>query len=162
MRIMKESVRLALHDAEFSHRQRLHTIPRDQWLNERYTYPIHVPGGSIVTVDVVGGRIVTDLSSLPEECYDAKLSREHVYAAIDKERTHQDQKWGANKPQSLPGFFVILRKELQEAEDAWVKNVTGDHAPLNELVQVAATAVACLEKYGVTGSATATNDIPEN
>lgn len=77
-----------------------------------------------------------------------------------KEREKQDQQWGEQKPQSLPGFLVILRSELHEAEQGWVKNVQGRHAPLNEILQIAAVAVACLEKYGVEGTAIATNDVP--
>ena len=159
-RIIKESVRTAIKDVVFRNKQRANE-GSSEWRNDRTCYPISIPGGKQFVIEVMGERVLTDLSALPEECYDAKLSRGEVYAAIDKERQHQDDKWGQNKPQSLPGFFVVLRKELREAEDAWVKNVTGEHAPLNEIVQVAATAVACLEKYGVTGSATATNDVPE-
>ena len=161
-RIIKASVRIAIKDVEFRNRQRLDGVGYAQWVNERMCYPIRVPGGKDVVIEVRGDRVLTDLSTLPEECYDAVLSRAEVYAAVDKERNHQDDKWGANKPQSLPGFLMVLEKELQEAKDAWVKNVDGEHAPLNEIVQIAATAVACLEKYGVTGSATATNDIPNN
>lgn len=138
------------------------TSPYSKWLNEKMCYICKSPSGKDLILEVRGDQVVTDLSTLPEECYDAVLSRDEVYIAIDKERSHQDDKWGANKPQSLPGFLIVLEKELQEARDAWVKNVTGDHAALNEIVQIAATAVACLEKYGTTGSAIATNDIPTN
>ena len=161
-RIIKESVRKAIKDAVFSNKQRRQHTSTSQWMNERYTYLIDALGGLVFTVEVMGARVVTDLATLPEECYDAVLSRSEVYSAINKERDHQDNKWGINKPQSLPGFLVVLEKELQEAKDAWVKNVEGEHAALNEIVQIAATAVACLEKYGVTGSAIATNDIPNN
>lgn len=89
-----------------------------------------------------------------------KLTFSEVMDAIKKEREKQDQQWGEQKPQSLPGFLVILRSELHEAEQGWVKNVQGRHAPLNEILQIAAVAVACLEKYGVEGTAIATNDVP--
>ena len=160
-RIIKEMVRLAIRDAVFRNKQRLNT-GTSEWRNERMCYPVHIPGGKEFVIEVRGDRVLTDLSTLPEECYDAVLSRAEVYSAIDKERNHQDDKWGPNKPQSLPGFLIVLEKELQEAKDAWVKNVEGEHAALNEIVQIAAAAVACLEKYGVTGSAIATNDIPES
>lgn len=161
-RIIKASVRNAIKDAVFRNRQRTNQLSYTKWLHDRMCYPIVVPGGKQVVIEVVGERVLTDLSTLPEECYDAVLSRDEVYYAINKERDRQDDKWGPNKPQSLPGFLIVLEKELQEAKDAWVKNVEGEHAPLNELVQIAATAVACLEKYGVTGSAISTNDIPES
>lgn len=161
-RIIKESVRQAIKGVVIRNKQRVNA-GTSEWRNERMCYPVFVPGSSNqFIIEVRGDQVITDPASLPEECYDAVLFRREVYAAIDKERNHQDAKWGPNKPQSLPGFLIVLEKELQEAKEAWVKNVEGDHAPLNEIVQIAATAVACLEKYGVKGSATATNDIPNN
>lgn len=172
-RIIKESVRRALKDVVAKNKQRYvaddharYTPPPHapspyyMWSNERMHYPITTPNGSQFVVEIRGENIVTDLSLLPEDCYDAVLSMPEVFDSIVKERKHQDDKWGPNKPQSLPGFLIILERELQEAKDAWLKNVEGEHAALNEIVQIAATAVACLEKYGVTGSAIATNDIP--
>lgn len=87
------------------------------------------------------------------------MTTSQVFDAILSELDRQDKKWGANKPQSLPGFMLIIQKELDEATTAWVKNIEGDHAPLNELVQVAAVAVACLRRYGINGSAIATDDM---
>lgn len=86
------------------------------------------------------------------------LTINEVFDQIRIERQYQDEKWGSSKQQSLPGFFAILRAELAEAEHGWLKNLEGRHAPLNELVQLAATAVACLEKYGVDGSTLSTDD----
>lgn len=88
-----------------------------------------------------------------------KLSREEVMSAIDNECLSQDKKWGVDKPQSLPGFLLIMQKEINEAVEGWAKNYEGKHAPLNEVVQVAAVAIRCLERYGTNGSAAATNDI---
>lgn len=174
-RIIKKSVREAINDVVTRNRHRfdsarvadvpnarLQPSPYMVWSTEVYTFLINIPNDTQFPIDVRGDHIVTDLSTLPDCCYDATLSQQDVFQAICKERDHQDRKWGPNKPQSLPGFLIVLEKELQEAKDAWVKNVTGDHAALNEIVQVAATAVACLEKYGVSGSATATNDIPDS
>jgi hypothetical protein len=88
-----------------------------------------------------------------------KTSRDDVYLAISKERIYQERKWGVDRPQSLPGFILIMRKELEEVERAWNKNVRGDRQTcLEEIVQVAATAVACLERYGVEGITTSVND----
>lgn len=90
----------------------------------------------------------------------AALTRKQVYDAIDNERDHQDAKWGENKQQSLPGLLLVMRKELEEAEMAWLKNHTSHRqSTLEEVVQVAATAVALLEKYGCVGNAFATDDI---
>lgn len=88
-----------------------------------------------------------------------RATREQVYAAIDAERAYQDKKYGPDKTQSLPGFFLIIRKELDEAEAAWLKNIRGErNTALEELVQVAATAVAALEKYGTSGNTVSTDD----
>lgn len=172
-RIIKASVRKALKHAVDKNRERytrsgadnfipapFAPSPYEIWLKETMHYPITTPNGDQFVVEVRGSTIVTDPLSLPDDCYDAVLSTTEVLDAVVRERRRQDDKWGPNKPQSLPGFLIVLEKELQEAKDAWVKNVTGEHSALNEIVQVAATAVACLEKYGTTGSATATNDIP--
>lgn len=174
-RIIKQWVREAVADVKAKNRQRFenmgsdkfiyppHTLsPYAEWLQKRWCYPVTSPEGKDIVLEVRGEQLVTDLATLPDFCYDATLSMPQVFEAISKERSRQDEKWGPNKPQSLPGFLLVLEKELEEAKEAWVKNVTGDHAPLNEIVQIAATAVACLEKYGVTGSAQATNDIPED
>lgn len=86
-------------------------------------------------------------------------TREDVFLAISKERIYQERKWGVDKSQSVAGFILILRKELEEAEKAWAKNVRGDRQTvLEEIVQVAATAVACLERYGVEGNTVSSND----
>lgn len=87
------------------------------------------------------------------------LTKQQVFEAILNEREHQRQKWG-DQPQSLPGFLLIIRSELEEAERGWMKNLTGKHAVLNELVQVAATAFAALERYGTSGCPGSTNDKP--
>lgn len=91
----------------------------------------------------------------------SKLTPQEVFDAVLRERAHQIEKFGDQKQQSLPGFLIIMRKELDEAELGWTKSIEGNHSPLNEIVQVVATGFACLEKYGVTGSAIATDDIPE-
>lgn len=87
------------------------------------------------------------------------LTNEQVLEAILKERQHQKDKWN-DQPQSLPGFMLVMRKELEEAEDGWMKNKEGKHAVMNELVQVVATGWAALQRYGVTGCPQSTNDIP--
>jgi hypothetical protein len=102
------------------------------------------------------------IDSLPQCCFHSLISKREVYEAITKEREYQDTKFGKYKEQSLPGFLVVLKNELDEAFLGWAKNSTGRSSALHEILQVAATAVACLEKYGVEGSAIATNDIPED
>lgn len=87
-----------------------------------------------------------------------KLTREQVFAAIVKERGRQDTKFGADKQQSVAGFLLVLEAELQEAKDGWKNGRIDEHAPLNEILQVAAVAVACLEKYGVSGNVVPADD----
>lgn len=81
--------------------------------------------------------------------------------AVSRELEHQRQKWGADKPQSLAGFLLILESELNEAKQGWLKNLDGRNAPLPEVAQIAAVALACLARYGTEGSAVATDDITE-
>lgn len=91
-----------------------------------------------------------------------KLYREDVYMAIEDERFYQTCKWGEDKQQSIPGFILVMERELQEAKDGWMRSVqSGRHSCLAEILQVAATAVACLEKYGVDGLATSTDDLAD-
>ena len=78
-----------------------------------------------------------------------------VIDAVREERAYQDAKWGAlhEREQSIPGFMLVLKKELEEAENGWIKNNTAFRSTaLEELIQVAAVAIACLEKHGLYGN----------
>jgi hypothetical protein len=81
------------------------------------------------------------------------IPRPHIYAAIDQERAYQCAKRPTSHAHGheLPGWMAIMRRELDEAERAWIE---GDGAPANdqslaELIQVVATGVAALEQHGV-------------
>lgn len=87
-----------------------------------------------------------------------KNNREDVYKAIDAERAYQIEKFGDDKQQSLPGFLVIIKNELDEAMLGWAKDLPGRNSPLAEICQIAATCVAAMEKYGTTGNAVSTDD----
>lgn len=88
-----------------------------------------------------------------------KLTFDEAVEAVRLEREYQKNKWN-EQPQSLPGFLLILQHEIQEAVDGWMNGVySGRDSPLNELTQVAATAIACIERYGSTGITINTNDI---
>jgi hypothetical protein len=89
------------------------------------------------------------------------LTQQQVFEAITAERKRQDEKWGADRQQSLAGYLLIVQAELNEAILGWIKNSLGKSAPLNELVQVAAVCVAALEQYGTTGNTYSTLDIPD-
>lgn len=77
------------------------------------------------------------------------MYRENVFAAIDRERTWQEHKWGTNSehPHSVAEWLLIIESELNEAKQAWVKG-SDDVVALSELIQVAAVAVAALEQHG--------------
>lgn len=88
----------------------------------------------------------------------------NVLEAIDAELAHQEARHGKGpargKAQSLAGFLVILESEIGQARNGWLRNSPGRNSPLAEIVQVVATGIACLNKYGVEGSAEPTYDIP--
>lgn len=80
-------------------------------------------------------------------------ARYDIFAAIDRERQYQQAKRPASHTNGheLPSWIAIMRAELNEAEEAWVR---GDGAPANddslrELLQVLATGVAALEQHGI-------------
>lgn len=74
---------------------------------------------------------------------------EKIIDGIKEERQYQDNKWGTidTKPHQLPAWLLIMKKELIEAEDAWMKKTNEE--VLCEILQVIATGVACLEQHGV-------------
>jgi len=83
---------------------------------------------------------------------------ETVFYYIQKEREYQKEKFGKDKEQSLPGFLLVLESELEEAKLGWIKDLEGRHSSLAEILQIAAVAVACLEKYGIDGNPVSTNE----
>lgn len=77
---------------------------------------------------------------------------DHVLEAIKEERRYQLTKWGTNKSQSIPGYLLVMRKELEEAEEGWIKNIEGRNSCLAEILQVVAVGIACLEEHDITGN----------
>jgi len=75
--------------------------------------------------------------------------RTQIYAAIDRERTHQNRKYGTPADRNLPilGYWQIALRELLEASQAIGEDNT-PHA-LAELLQAAAVIVACIEQHGL-------------
>lgn len=82
------------------------------------------------------------------------MTFDQAVAIVKSERQYQDQKWGSleERSQSLPGFIMVIQAELDEAKEGWIKNMTGRHSALSELVQVAAVAIAAIEKFGEEGN----------
>jgi hypothetical protein len=91
----------------------------------------------------------------------ALLTERQVFAAISQERQHQRNKYGPDRQQSLPGFLLIAKRELDEAIEGWNKDGEGRDSPLYELCQVAAVCVAAMEKYGTIGNTISTDDVPD-
>jgi NTP pyrophosphatase (non-canonical NTP hydrolase) len=83
-----------------------------------------------------------------------KMTFEEVVESLKQEREHQDKKWGSleEKQQTLAGYMLVIKKELAEAEDGWMKNIEGKHSALSEIRQVAAVAIACLQQHGIEGN----------
>lgn len=83
-----------------------------------------------------------------------KMTFEEVVESLKLEREYQDEKWGTldQRQQSIAGFMLIIKKELEEAENGWIKNVEGKHSSLAEIRQVAAAAIACLQTHGISGN----------
>ena len=73
-----------------------------------------------------------------------------VFKHIVDERIYQDEVWGTieEHPHDVPGWLLILERELAEAKEAWMTR-NGDQAALQEILQVAAVAVAALQQHGV-------------
>lgn len=77
-------------------------------------------------------------------------ARATAFAAIDRERCFQDHKWGpiTEKPHTIGEWILLIEDELSEAKRALIKGGTGRDSVLQEIVQVAALATACLEQHG--------------
>lgn len=71
----------------------------------------------------------------------------YIEALIEEERQYQKDKWGEYKSQSIPGYLLIMKKELEEAEEGWMKNTQGRHSALHEILQVVCVGIACLEEH---------------
>lgn len=117
------------------------------------------PWNKSIPVNLFHPTYTEDADFLPVNCLGSTLSRQEVFDAISIERDHQDRKWGVNREHGLADFLLIMKKELDEAIDGWMKNREGRNSPLNEICQVAAVAVAAMERYGSTGITIPTDDI---
>ncbi len=76
-------------------------------------------------------------------------TRWEVYTAVSREREYQNKKWGTplEHPHDVPGWLLIMRGELEEAEQAWLKS--SNEAALSEVLQAVAVGVACLQQHGI-------------
>lgn len=128
------------------------------------TLELHSPNGNKVYGNFMNAKqhapmLTKQYDNWSDDCYGQTLSFEEAVEVVRDERTYQKAKWN-DQAQSLPGFLLILQKEINEAVEGWMKNKEGRDSPLHEVVQVAATAIACIERYGATGITINTNDVP--
>ncbi|SRR6266566_4441670 len=81
------------------------------------------------------------------------LTFQEVITAVIKERAYQDAKYGAieTRQTSLSSWLLIIQAELDEAKAGWLKGTKGRDSCLQELVQVTATCIACLQTHGTEG-----------
>jgi hypothetical protein len=79
-----------------------------------------------------------------------ELKRERAFKAIERERAHQDKKWGTIRkhPHTVGEWLLIMESELAEAKAGWCKG-RGDEDALKEVLQVVSVGVACLEQHGI-------------
>lgn len=81
------------------------------------------------------------------------LSIDDVFEAIRQERVYQDSKWGKYRYHTIMEYVAIAEDEFEEAKKGWRKNDQNPRSTaLEELVQVAAVIVACLEQHGIKGN----------
>ena len=80
-----------------------------------------------------------------------QILNDEIWQAITNERACQDRKYGEiqQRDLSIGDYLVILRQELGEAERAYVGTPNPAAEALREILQVAAVAVACLQRHGV-------------
>ncbi len=72
-------------------------------------------------------------------------TRSEVYAVINEERDYQDRKWGAGSSHSVQEWIDIMQRCLFKAGQA---HRVCDSAMLDEVRQVVAVGVACMEQHG--------------
>ena len=75
------------------------------------------------------------------------VAENEIFEAIKRERQYQKKKGGLNNEYDVPGWILIMRQELKEAEEIWVDN-RGNIYALRKILQVIAVGVACLEQWG--------------
>ncbi|MGL6094564.1 MAG: hypothetical protein ACRC7O_02030, partial [Fimbriiglobus sp.] len=80
---------------------------------------------------------------------EANTRREQAYAMIDNERAYQESKWGTidQHPLQIGSYITILDVLLAKLKKTWVESRYSDWSAVQELSQVAATAVAALEQH---------------
>jgi len=74
-------------------------------------------------------------------------TRTEVYAAIDSERTYQENLIRHTvRNQTQMEHLAIIRRIVRDLEDQWYD--TSGQPPLDYMRKIAAVAVSCMERYG--------------
>lgn len=79
------------------------------------------------------------------------VAKAMAFKAIIEERMFQDRKHGhpSDNPHSIGAWLMTIEAELAEAKAACIKGGEGRDNVINEIIQIAALCVACLEQHGV-------------
>lgn len=77
-------------------------------------------------------------------------TQEEVFSAIQSERVYQDEKWGTidNHHHEVGAWITIMDACLHRAKQAYASQ-RGDEGAMDEIRQVVAVGVACMEQNGI-------------
>lgn len=118
--------------------------------------------GDVIKKDEMSEREAEEQERIASAIRKSTTILPHVNESISRELEYQSLKWGYDKEQSLPGYLLIMQQELKEAIDGWMINDRrARNSTLEEVLQVVATGIRCLNDYGVKGNALSTSDVPE-
>lgn len=70
-----------------------------------------------------------------------------VLQSIESERVYQEWRWPGHE-HSVAEWLLIMQKCLDDAKREWVTAHSNDVKALDEIRQVVATGVACMEQFG--------------
>lgn len=136
--------------------------PAQSAADERITEDLGNLFGEVIKKDELSEREAEEQERIAAAVRKSTTILPQVNNAISRELEYQSQKWGYDKEQSLPGYLLIMQQELKEAIDGWMINDRRDrNSTLEEVLQVVATGIRCLNDYGVKGNALSTSDVPE-
>lgn len=81
----------------------------------------------------------------------SKLGVGAVLNEVMVERAYQDKKHGTitENPHTVGGWILLIESELNEAKEAAIKGGVGRNSVMQEILQVAATAIAAIEQHGL-------------
>lgn len=80
----------------------------------------------------------------------ASSMTESIIRAIEEERDYQDKKHGSIRehPHTVAEWYLIMKREMDEVEAAYFQRPS-KRAMLDEIRQVVAVGIACIQQHGV-------------